>query len=54
MVAFRLRERAAGALDVDVGLGEKVSARTLDPYQAAEILLQRVARDQVALGEGDG
>jgi LAO/AO transport system kinase len=54
MVAFRLRERAAGALDVDVGLGEKVSARTLDPYQAAEILLQRVAREQVALGEGDG
>jgi LAO/AO transport system kinase len=53
MVAFRLRERAADALDVDVGLAEKVSARTLDPYQAAGILLQRVARDQVALGEGD-
>jgi len=54
MVAFRLRERAAGTLDVDVGLAEKVSARTLDPYQAAGILLQRVARDQVALGESDG
>jgi LAO/AO transport system kinase len=54
MVAFRLRERAADALDVDVGLAEKVSARTLDPYQAAEILLQRMARDQVARGEGDG
>ncbi|HEX9410099.1 MAG TPA: methylmalonyl Co-A mutase-associated GTPase MeaB, partial [Actinomycetota bacterium] len=35
MVAFRLRERAADALDVDVGLAEKVSTRTLDPYQAA-------------------
>ena len=54
MVAFRLRERAADALDVDVGLAEKVSTRTLDPYQAAEILLQRMAGDQVALGEGDG
>ena len=54
MVAFRLRGRATEALDVDVGLAEKVSARTLDPYQAAEILLQRVARDQVAPGEVDG
>jgi LAO/AO transport system kinase len=54
MVAFRLRERAAGALDVDVGLAEKLSARTLDPYQAAGILLQRVARSAAALGEGDG
>jgi LAO/AO transport system kinase len=54
MVAFRLRERATDALDVDIGLAEKVAARTLDPYRAAEILLQRVARDQVALGEGDG
>ena len=54
MVAFRLRGRAADALDLDVGLAEKVSARTLDPYQAAEILLQKVARDEAALGEGDG
>jgi LAO/AO transport system kinase len=54
MVAFRLRERATDALDVDVGLAEEVAARALDPYRAAEILLQRVARDQVALGEGDG
>ena len=54
MVAFRLRERATDALDVDVGLAEEVATRTLDPYRAAEILLQRVARDQVALGEADG
>ncbi|TMK84734.1 MAG: methylmalonyl Co-A mutase-associated GTPase MeaB [Actinobacteria bacterium] len=54
MVAFRLRERATDALDVDVGLAEEVATRALDPYRAAEILLQRVARDQVALGEADG
>jgi len=54
MVAFRLRERAADALDVDAGLAEEVSKRTVDPYKAAEILVQRVAGDQSVLGEGDG
>jgi LAO/AO transport system kinase len=51
MVAYRLRDRAADALEVDVALAEKVSARTIDPYQAAEILLHRVARDHVSPGE---
>ena len=54
MVAFRLRDRAAEALDVDVGLAQNVSTRTVDPYKAAEILVQRVARGQSVLGESDG
>jgi LAO/AO transport system kinase len=51
MVAFRLRERAAEALTMDDGLAERVSARTVDPYQAAAILLGRVSDDAAGSGE---
>ena len=56
IVAFRLGDRAAALLREGVGarLASDVASRTVDPYRAAEILLQRVARDQVALGEADG
>jgi GTPase len=46
MVAFRLRERTAGLLEGDGRdpLVEDLSERRIDPYRAAEILLERVER----------
>ncbi|MGH2573872.1 MAG: methylmalonyl Co-A mutase-associated GTPase MeaB [Actinomycetota bacterium] len=44
MVGFRLRERAAGVLgeEAERALVEDLAERRLDPYRAAEILLERV------------
>jgi len=43
MVAFRLRERATTVLEgSEAGLAEDLAARRIDPYRAAEILLERI------------
>ena len=44
MVALRLRARTAGLLDegAESGLADELEARTIDPYRAAEILLETV------------
>src|SRR5712691_8391999 len=53
MVAFRLREQVAGK--VADQLAADLATRRLDPYRAAEILLERVGAPSNALvGEGDG
>jgi LAO/AO transport system kinase len=53
MVAFQLRARVTTALEAE--LAEELSARRLDPYRAAEILLARVGTSSNALvGESDG
>jgi LAO/AO transport system kinase len=44
MVAFRLRERATAVL-VEAGLGEQLADRRIDPYHAAEILMERIGSD---------
>jgi LAO/AO transport system kinase len=58
MVAFRLRERTAGLLEDDGQdpLVHDLVERRLDPYRAAEILLDRVggAAGQSAPGRNDG
>jgi LAO/AO transport system kinase len=59
MVAFRLGERAADMLREDsAGLAADLSARRVDPYRAAEILLKGVAGSKNAyeatVGERDG
>jgi LAO/AO transport system kinase len=41
MVAFRLRERATAVL-AEAGLGEQLADRRIDPYHAAEILMERI------------
>jgi LAO/AO transport system kinase len=41
MVAFRLRERASAVL-TEAGIGEQLADRRIDPYRAAEILLERI------------
>jgi LAO/AO transport system kinase len=43
MVAFRLRERATAVLAGDAaGLAEELAEHRIDPYRAAEILLERI------------
>jgi LAO/AO transport system kinase len=43
MVAFRLRERATAVLAGDeAGLAEELAERRVDPYRAADILLERI------------
>jgi GTPase len=43
MVAFRLRERASAVLEgEEAGLAEELAERRIDPYRAADILLERV------------
>jgi LAO/AO transport system kinase len=56
MVAFRLREQTTGVLGGEAdGLTEDLSARRLDPYRAADILLEKVVgHDPPGQGEGDG
>jgi GTPase len=56
MVALRLRERAAGALDTgaEAGLAEDLAARRVDPYRAAEILLQGIGPTTERVGDRDG
>ena len=58
MAAFHLRERVAGELNEDSGafLVEDLAARRVDPYRAAEILLERVAggEGQVMTGAHEG
>jgi GTPase len=56
MVAFRLREQTTGVLDDETeGLVQDLSARRLDPYRAAEILLEKVVgHDAPGRGEDDG
>ncbi|HEX2266803.1 MAG TPA: methylmalonyl Co-A mutase-associated GTPase MeaB [Actinomycetota bacterium] len=60
MAAFRLREHVAGELSEDSGafLVEDLAQRRIDPYRAAEILLERVtggeARVMTAAHEGAG
>jgi LAO/AO transport system kinase len=56
MVAFRLREQTAGLLDGEAdGLVARLAAREVDPYRAADILLERVAgQGGRSLGEGHG
>jgi len=58
MVAFHLRDRAASALELDPALAEQVSSRGIDPYRAAEILVERVmpleSRAGRVSGETDG
>ena len=52
MVAFRLREQVAGK--VADQLAADLATRRLDPYRAAEIILERVGAPSNALvGEGD-
>ena len=53
MVAFRLREQVASKMADQ--LAADLATRRLDPYRAAEILLERVGAPSNALvGEGDG
>ncbi|HEX2068587.1 MAG TPA: hypothetical protein VHH54_00065, partial [Actinomycetota bacterium] len=60
MAAFRLRDRVAVELSEDSGafLVEDLAARRVDPYRAAEILLERVtggeARVMTGAHEGAG
>jgi LAO/AO transport system kinase len=57
MVAERLRARTAGLLDsgAESGLADDLMARRVDPYRAAEILLETVgASGRVGAGSGDG
>jgi LAO/AO transport system kinase len=55
MVAERLRARTAGLLDGQVAstLADDLAERRVDPYRAAEILLDRVSGSSAA-GENDG
>ena len=56
MVAFRLREQAETSLASDEGGGlvNELTARTLDPYRAAAILLDRVSGGSgIVVREGD-
>jgi LAO/AO transport system kinase len=54
MAAFRLRERVAGELSEDSGafLVEDLAARRVDPYRAAEILLERVTGHEARMMTG--
>jgi LAO/AO transport system kinase len=53
MVAFRLREQVAGKVAEE--LAADLATRRMDPYRAAEILLERVGAPSDALvREGDG
>jgi LAO/AO transport system kinase len=57
MVAERLRARTAGLLDsgAESGLADDLMAHRVDPYRAAEILLETVgAPGRVGAGSGDG
>jgi LAO/AO transport system kinase len=51
MVAFRLRERATAILaEETAGLSEELEERRIDPYRAAEILLERMGASPVEAG----
>jgi LAO/AO transport system kinase len=52
MVALRLRARTAGLLDAgeESNLAEDLANRKVDPYQAADALLERITRE----GQGRG
>jgi LAO/AO transport system kinase len=54
MAAFRLRDRVAGELGEDSGafLVEDLAARRVDPYRAAEILLERVTGQEARVMTG--
>jgi LAO/AO transport system kinase len=55
MVAFRLREQVATALTHDeAGLAEELASRRVDPYRAAEILLERIGTARGAVGARAG
>jgi LAO/AO transport system kinase len=49
MVAFRLRERATAVL-AEAGLGEQLADRRIDPYRAAEILMERIGTSSAEAG----
>ena len=54
MAAFRLREHVAGELSEDSGafLVEDLAQRRIDPYRAAEILLERVTGQEAPVMTG--
>jgi LAO/AO transport system kinase len=56
MVAERLRARTAGLLDgrAESALADDLAARRVDPYRAAEILLERLGDPSGTTGERDG
>ncbi|MFN2590757.1 MAG: methylmalonyl Co-A mutase-associated GTPase MeaB [Actinomycetota bacterium] len=56
MVAERLRARTAGLLDghADSSLADDLMARTLDPYRATEILLEKLETRSGTQGAHDG
>jgi LAO/AO transport system kinase len=45
LVAYRLRDRAAETLEASARLSEDLAARRVDPYRAADILLETLGGD---------
>ena len=42
MVSQELKERVKAALESDPGMAEDLEARRVDPYRAADMLVERV------------